>query len=132
MGEVVWFSDHGEQLRTRMVVVNLPWLCSEVIGPILAPPEVGSVAHLRTLGNDAATAHLSAVRGLFMEERAARGLKAFSSDEADAVVRLLQVFELCFESKPDHLTFPCRLAADRPPSVWSKTKHEAWHVCGRR
>jgi hypothetical protein len=35
-----------------MVIVNIPWLCHEVIGPILAPPVVGSVQRLTVDSND--------------------------------------------------------------------------------
>ncbi len=117
IGEIVLFDRDSESGRNKMAIVNLQWLCSEVIGPVLAPREVGSVQRL-TVSSDA-TVTVDQVKALFTSARQERGQPPFDANMVDVVIKLLMVFELCVETEvPQQLLFPSRLPNERPSAAW--------------
>eukprot|EP00300_Choanocystis_sp_HF-7_P015417 c19047_g1_i6.p1 GENE.c19047_g1_i6~~c19047_g1_i6.p1 ORF type:complete len:589 (+),score=148.10 c19047_g1_i6:1117-2883(+) len=124
-GEIAWLGNESDLAAN--VIIDVPWFCSEVIGPIFAPQTITSVQNL-DLPPDA-TVHMSQVRSLFVEGREARGLRGLSVKTIDGVVQLFQNLELCFESRPEHLTFPSRLRLEKPDGIWSQGD---WAYSGRR
>lgn len=91
--------------QAHTVVTNPNWLCSEVIGTVMAP-----VTFLRHITH---TSDGSVNRAQLSD--------AFGSEfNIDDVIHMLKMLEICFQrgSDPNIFQFPCHLAVNRPCNVW--------------
>ena len=109
VGEVIWFED--EPSLRDVVVVDPRWLCTDIIGPLLAP------SHF-------AIKKASADRGRVPYDMLE---SVFKGQDVGMIVRLLRKLHLCFpETEADPratLMFPAALKGSdcRPEGVWQRS-----------